>query len=448
MTGITASGVGSGLDVNSIVSQLVAAERAPADNRLASSSRAISAEISAIGSLRSAFSTLRTSLTALSSDATLNARKATAPSDANFTSTAGAGAATGSYQIEVLALASAQKLSSAGYTDADSTVGTGQLTLVSGDTTLVVDIDSEHATLGDIRDAINAKAAGKGVSATLVQADDGAHLVLTALDTGIANRITVTASGGDGGLAALAYDPAHANTQLTELSAATDAVVKADGYTRTSASNTLTDLVGGITLTLTKAAPGTAQPLTVNADPSTQKAAIKSFVSAYNASINTIAGTTAYNATTKVAAALNGDPLVLAASRSLRDTVSGQVSDLKAIGVTINKDGTLAFDEAAYTTAMASDPSPATRLFGGDASLAKALDTTLDALLDDDGQLDSRKDSLDRRSKSIDSDRTALDRRIDAFEQRTRAQFVALDGLVSKLQSTGNFLIQQLGLSG
>lgn len=448
MTGITASGVGSGLDVNSIVSQLVAAERAPADGRLDRSSRTVNAQISAIGSLRSAFSSLRTSLDALSSDATLNARKATAPSDANFSVSAGPAAATGNYQIEVLALASAQKLSSKAYANADATVGTGQLTLVTGDTTLVVDIDAEHSSLGDIRDAINAKAAGKDLAATLVQADDGAHLVLTALDTGTANAITVTTGGGDGGLAALAYDPAHANTQLGELSAANDAVVKADGYLRTSASNTVTDLVGGVTITLTKAAPGTVQQLTVNADQAAQKTAIKSFVSAYNASVNTIAGTTAYNATTKVAAALNGDPLVLSASRALRDTVSSQVGDLKAIGVTINKDGTLAFDEAAFTAAMASDPSPSARLFGGDASLAKALDATLDGLLDDDGQLDGRSDALAARTKRIENDRTALDRRMDAFEQRTRAQFVALDGLVAKLQSTGNFLIQQLGLSG
>lgn len=448
MTGITASGVGSGLDVNSIVSQLVAAERAPADGRLDRSSRTVNAQISAIGSLRSAFSSLRTSLDALSSDATLNARKATAPSDANFSVSAGPAAATGNYQIEVLALASAQKLSSKAYANADATLGTGQLTLVTGDTTLVVDIDAEHSSLGDIRDAINAKAAGKDLAATLVQADDGAHLVLTALDTGTANAITVTTGGGNGGLAALAYDPAHANTQLGELSAANDAVVKADGYLRTSASNTVTDLVGGVTITLTKAAPGTVQQLTVNADQAAQKTAIKSFVSAYNASVNTIAGTTAYNATTKVAAALNGDPLVLSASRALRDTVSSQVGDLKAIGVTINKDGTLAFDEAAFTAAMASDPSPSARLFGGDASLAKALDATLDGLLDDDGQLDGRSDALAARTKRIENDRTALDRRMDAFEQRTRAQFVALDGLVAKLQSTGNFLIQQLGLSG
>jgi len=97
---------------------------------------------------------------------------------------------------------------------------------------------------------------------------------------------------------------------------------------------------------------------------------------------------------------------------------------------------------------MASDPSPSARLFGGDASLAKALDATLDGLLDDDGQLDGRSDALAARTKRIENDRTALDRRMDAFEKRTRAQFVALDGLVAKLQSTGNFLIQQLGLSG
>jgi len=149
-----------------------------------------------------------------------------------------------------------------------------------------------------------------------------------------------------------------------------------------------------------------------------------------------------------VAAALNGDSLVRGASRDLRDQVSNQVSDLKAIGITIKKDGTLAMDDAAFDAAMASDPTPAARLFTGDASLAKGLGDTLDRLLDTGGQFEGRSDSLGRMTKALANDRSALDRRMDQVQARYRAQFVALDGLVSKLQSTGSFLMQQLGLSG
>ena len=176
--------------------------------------------------------------------------------------------------------------------------------------------------------------------------------------------------------------------------------------------------------------------------------AMRNVVNAYNASIATIATTTAYNPSTQVAAALNGDSLVRGASRDLRDQVSNQVSDLKSIGITIKKDGTLAMDDTAFDAGMASDPGPATRLFTGDASLAKGLGDTLDRLLDTGGQFEGRSDSLGRMTKALAKDRSALDRRMDQVQARYRAQFVALDGLVSKLQSTGSFLIQQLGLSG
>ena len=447
MSSMSAGGIGSGLDVNSIVQQLVAAERGPADARLDRTDRRLQAEVSAIGTLRAAFSGLRTAVDALSSNTAALARKTTLPDGAGLTASAASGAAIGHYQVEVLAVASAQKLSSGHYATADTQVGTGTLTLASGTTTFSVDIDDSNNSLGGLRDAINAKAAGKGLVATIVQADDGAHLVLGALSTGTANAITVSASGGDGGLAAFTYDP-PGTTSLTELNPATDAQVKVDGMLRTSASNSISDLIGGVTLNLTRAEPGTLRELVVSGDPAAQRSAARSFVNAYNASIATIATTTAYNPSTQVAAALNGDSLVRSASRDLRDQVSNQVTDLKAIGITIKKDGSLAMDDTAFDAGMASDPGPATRLFTGDASLAKGLGHTLDRLLDTGGQFEGRSDSLGRMTKALAKDRSALDRRMDQVQARYRAQFVALDGLVSKLQSTGSFLIQQLGLSG
>jgi flagellar hook-associated protein 2 len=447
MSTISAGGIGSGLDVASIVQQLVAAERAPTDGRLDRTDRQLQAQISAIGALRSAFSTLRTSVTALSSTDNTQARKGTLPEGAGFTAATSAGAAVGRYQVEVIALASAHKLSSAAYADNDTVVGTGRLTISSGDITLDVDLDGTSNTLIAVRDAINAKAAGKGVAATIVQADDGAHLVLNALSTGSANAIRVTTSGGDGGLAALVYDP-PTTTNLTQLDEALDSKVKVDTFERTSPTNTVSDLISGVTLTLTKAEVGTVREFTVASDPVAQRNAAKAFVNAYNASIGAIANTTSYNATTKVAAALNGDALVRGASSDLRNQVSAQVTDLKAVGISINKDGTLKMDDAAFDAAMAADASPATRLFVGPDSLATGLKTSLDLLLNDDGLLDGRSDGLDRRTKTLANQRTELDRRMTQVEARYRAQFVALDGLVAKLQSTGNFLTQQLGLLG
>lgn len=444
MAGIGSSSIGSGLDVASIVQQLVAADRAAPDARFDRTERQINARISAIGTLRSAFAALRTAVNALSSKDAAQARKVALPDAANFSATATAGASIGRYQVEVLALATAQKLGSGAYAGSDTHVGTGTLTIAAGESSLDVTIDAEHATLAGIRDAINAKAGGKTVAASIVVGDDGAHLVLNALSTGTANALIVTSSGGDGGLSALGYAP-PATGGMSELVAAADAAVKIDGFDRTSASNSLTDVISGVSLTLTKAEPGTVRELAINGDTSVQRNAAKSFVSAYNAAISAIASTTAYNSTTNVAAALNGDSMVRGAARELRDTVSANVSDLKAIGITTSKDGTLKLDEAAFDAAMAKDPAPATRLFGsGSDSLVGRLDGSLDRLLDDDGLLDNRSDGLTQRTRDLRKQRDALDFRMTQVEARYRAQFTALDSLVTSLQNTSNFLSQQL----
>ncbi len=438
---MTTIGSAGKLDVPTMVAQLVAADRAQADARLDRSQTQINAQLSAIGVLRSAFSALGTAVTALSSKDAAQARKVTLPAEANFAASAGPGAAVGRYRIEVESLATAQKLASGAYA-ADASVGTGQLTISAGETTLTVDIDAEHATLADIRDAINAKAGGKTVAASIVTGDDGAHLVLNAVDTGTAGALTVSASGGDGGLSTLAGG-------LSELVAAADARVKVDGFERTSSGNTLTDAVSGISLTLTKAEPGVVRELVVAADGSAQRGAAKGFVSAYNAAMSAIASTTSYNTTTQVAAALNGDAMVRNTARELRQAVSDSVVDLKALGITIDKDGMLKLDDAAFDAGMAKDPAAAARLFGGDAgSLAGKLDATLDRLVDPDGLLDGRKASLDARSKTVAGQRDALDFRMSQAEARYRTQFTALDTLLTSLQSSSDFLTQQLAAAG
>ena len=437
---MTTIGTAGKLDVPTMVAQLVAADRAQTDARYDRTERQITAQVSAIGTLKSAFSGLGTALTALSSKDAALARKISLPTDANFAATASPGAASGRYQIEVLA----QKLTSGAFATGDSVVGTGQLTIGSGDTSLVIDIDAGNGTLAGIRDAINAKAGGKTVTASIVTGDDGAHLVLNAVDSGSAGALTVTASGGDGGLGALAYDPSG-SSGLSELIAATDARVKVDGFERTSASNTLSDVISGVSLTLTKADPGVVRELGIAADGSLQRTAAKNFVSAYNAAIGAMASTTAYNPATKIGAALNGDSMVRNASRELRDTVSDNVTDLKALGITINKDGTLKMDDAAFDAGMSKDPAAASRLFSGSAgSLAGKLDATLEPLDDPHGLLDGRSPSHADRTKSLASQRDALDFRMTQAESRYRTQFTALDLLLTSLQTSSDFLTQQL----
>jgi len=429
------------LDVLGMVAQLVAADRAQPEARIARGEREVSSQISAIGTLRSAFSALGTAVAGLGSTDNVQARKATVPQDAGFSADARAGAAGGRYQVEVLALATAHKLSSGAFA-ADAAVGTGTLVISAGETTIEVPIDESNNTLAGIRDAINAAAAGRTLSASIVTGDDGPHLVLNALDTGSAGALRIAASGGDGGLSALAWDP-DGPSGMHELLAAADARVMVDGIERTSASNTLDDLIDKVGLTLTRAEPGTVHELRIDADPAAQRNAVKAFVSAYNAALGALGQVSSYNTATRTAAALNGDAMVRNTTRDLRNILSDNVTDLMALGVSISKDGTLTLDEAAFDKGLAADPATAARLFSAE-GMAGRLDGVVDRLIDPEGLLAGRTENLNARNKALANQRSALDFRMSQAEARYRTQFTALDLLLTSLQTSSDFLSQQL----
>jgi flagellar hook-associated protein 2 len=438
---------GGSIDPTSMAAQLVAAERAPTDARYTATAIKISSQVSAVSTLRSAFSALNSAISALTSKTTTDARSVTLSSSTSFSATASAGTAQGSYSVEVISLATAQKLSSTGFDARDSVIGTGNLSIQFGDTALSVDIASPDNTLVAIRDAINAAAGGKGVAASIVTGDDGAHLVMTSLGGGTANAITVTASGGDGGLSVLNYGNGGTGG-MAELVAASDAQIKVDGVLRTSSSNTVTNLVDGVTFNLTAASPGTTTQMTVATDTTAQLTAVKSFVEKYNAALSAMNTTTSYNSTTQVAAALNGDSMVRGTSRQLRDLIGNNVVDLKAMGITIAKDGVLTLSDSAFTTAMAKDSSALTRVFGsGTDTMVSGMSTVLKGLTTSGGLLDSRSDSLSAKTRKLDAQKDALNVRMAAAEARYKAQFTALDTLMTQLQSTSDFLTQQLAKS-
>lgn len=440
MSGVAAAG---SIDAASMASQLVAAERAAPDARLDRTERQVNAQVSAVGTLRSAFSALRTAVNALASNTAALARSTKLTSDVQLSATAGAGAPVGSYQVEVLSLASAQKIASAGFASGGSAVGTGTLTIAAGSQSFDIAIGDDDSSLESIRDAINATA-GEAVQASIVRDDVGSRLVLSSRASGTANALTVATSGGNGGLAALAWPPG-AGSGMVESAAATDARIRVDGFERTSASNTIADMLPGLTMVLKKAEPGTIIGMEVGFDSAARLAAVKSFVNAYNVSLASISTVTSYNTETSVAAALNGDSMVRGTARSLRDTVGADVTALKTIGISIAKDGTLTLDEAKFGSAVAANPDAASALFaGGEGTIGHGIDATLDRLLDAGGSLDSRSEALTSRTRQVEQQRAALDRRMSMAEARYKAQFIALDSMITKLQNTSTFLSQQL----
>lgn len=449
---IVTNGLGSGLDINGLVTQLVQAEGAPRQTALARKESTLQARLSAFGSFRGAAEKFRSAVARLKDTASFQARKATSADTTRFTASATTTASEGSYAIEVVRLAQQHKLAAAPVSAATTVVGTGTLSLTVGSTTSNVVIDSSNQTLAGIRDAINGMAANPGVQATIITATDGARLVLTATATGQANAIKVTQSGGNGGLAVLAYDPANNLTALTQLQAAQDSRVLINGYAAEAATNTVSGALEGVTLTLVAAStPGESKGLNVELDKAGTRTAVTDFVAAYNQLVSALKGAGTYDATSKRGGPLLGDSTLrdfTAAVRRELGTAAGTAGDpfrrLAEVGVSVQLDGTMAVDNTRLDAALAGNFDAVGKVFAGASGYARRMDALLERYVGTTGLIETRTQGLQSSLKDIDAQRTALQARMASVEARLRKQYNALDGVLAQMKQTSNYLSQQL----
>lgn len=451
MAGIQASGVGSGLDINSLVTQLVSAENASRSAPILRRETAATTKISALGTLKGALGAFKGALTPLRNLEVFSARKATSADTTRLSATASSAAAAGSYDIEVMNLATAHRLSSDPYlTGADTAIGYGSLAITVGDESFDVEIPQEANTLEAIRDAINNAPDNTGVQATLLNGTEGTRLILTSRKTGAEHAIKVVASGGDGGLAALDYDPSG-TMNLEERDQAKDALVKISGFEVSSATNVIGDAVEGVTINLLKAEVGVKTTLNVSFDTASVTTRIQSFVTEYNNMQAAVSKLGSYDAASKSAGPLLGDSLLRSIEQDMRrgltNPVTGLTSDytvLASIGITTTASGTLELDAAKLTKALDSDPDAVAHLFGSENGVAARLYAQVDKRLASSGDLESRNTSLKRDLDQISDDKEAVALRVAQIEARYRKQFTALDSLLSQLQTTSSYLAQQL----
>ncbi|MEA5123916.1 flagellar filament capping protein FliD [Xanthomonas floridensis] len=427
---------GSGLDIPTLVSTLVSRRKDPAAAVINKAGTAATTKLSAISQVKSSMTTLKTALDKVTGSADTPAFKATVQTDAGFTASATSTAAPGNYSVEVVKLATAQKLSSGAYV-ADATVGSGTLTLAYGDKSITVDVSGTDK-LTDIAAAINKAAGGKGVTASVVTANDGQHLVFNAIDTGTKGALTVSAS--DPSLNALAFGNG-ATGGMTEAVAAADALVRVDGFERTSSSNTITDLVPGAVLNLTKAAEGTKFSLSIAPDSSSLKGNLTAFAAAYNTANTLLTKSSSYDAATKTASALTGDSLVRGLQTQLRSQVAGNLNELKALGLTLDKDGVMSFDGSKFDAAINADPDAAASVLGKDSKFGAGMAKLLDANLNvNNGALTLRSDTLNKEIKGYENELDDLDTRMEKLSDMYTKQFTAMEKMITQLQGSTSSL--------
>lgn len=449
---ISATGLGSGLDVESIVSQLMAIERRPLV-QLQTRQVEFDVKLSAYGQLRSAIAALQAPLEKLADTAAYEAFSATSTDEEVFTATASGNAAEESHSIEVNALAQRHRLASMTFDGSDTVVGTGTLTISVGADAFDLEIDTTNSTVAGIRDAINGAPDNSGVKASVINVDGGSVLILTSSETGAANNIEVSVSGdGDGddkdadGLSRLVYAETggkknKGKQNLTEIEPAQDAEFKVDGFAVTSASNEVADVIAGVTLKLVAEGSGT---VTVERDTSNIASNVEELVSAYQSLHTTV--------TELRGGALSAESLLLSAESGIRqlfsepvDGIEGGLSYIFELGLSFDKDGVLSLDDAKLSEMLETRFDDVVGFFtNGSNGFAERLDVFLDRYVQGGGAIDSRTDGLNRRSRSIDSQIERLEFRLSQTEARIRSDFTALDTLVSQLEVTSNFLLQQL----
>jgi flagellar hook-associated protein 2 len=430
--GISSPGIGSGLDVNNIVSKLMSVETLPL-TALTKKETSYNAKISALGSLKSVLADLQTASAAMNSAAGLAAFKGTLSDTSIATATPGAAALEGTYSLEVSKLAQAQVM----YTASNPSLVDGTLTINVGSGSAGVVNVSATDSLTDVADRINADTTLKTqIKASVVDN----KLVLESKTTGAANIISVSGAATN----PLENLDAFNTASLTQARAAQDAEFKVNGIAIQRSSNTVTDAISGVTLTLKKATTS-ATELNVARDVSTAQTALTNFVAAYNAANSTITSLGSYSNGAALAgeSSLRGvQSQVRSILRTVPSALSGAtVTSMSQLGVKMQKDGTLVFDATMLTSAFQSDP---TSVADAVAAYGTAMEDATDAMTGTFGLVSSRIEGLSRSLKDIDLRKETLSARLANIELRYRTQFTALDGMMSSMTATSSFLTQQI----
>ncbi|MBS1156173.1 MAG: hypothetical protein H6R07_2097 [Proteobacteria bacterium] len=510
MAGITGAGT---IDVESLVTQLMVAEKKPL-TKLASKEATLQSKISMIGQFKSLISGLQSTATGLQNLGKLNGIKATVGNTTALSVTATNEATAASYSLDVLQLAKAQQVvsKSGTFTSASDVlvaagtqsgtgvgVATAKLSINFGtvaagnftaDTTKLKEISiavgAGGITLQNVADAING--GDYGVKASLISDKSGSvRLALNGDDTGAENAFKLDVSYLDSLGASITpaatpalstkldFNPAQTSTYLEIPSGGTavDSKVNLNGVEITRASNTIDDAVDGLTFTLkTTTIPdgsttSTPTTVTVARDAGAISTQLKTFVDSYNQIASAIKSTTGYNAETKVAGALQGDPTIRGMQTQLRSLVNSTFGDgtnstktLSSLGISFKKDGTLALDSTKLSTAVANDLDGVIEFLGAfdqtvstvapnssKDGFAYKLEQLTKSMLADDGLIDSKLDGLNKIVKDVEKQYERVESRLVQIEKRYRAQYTAMDTAVSNMQNLSGYVTQLLNMT-
>ena len=454
-------GAGSGLNTASIVEDLVEAERAPTEKRLADRQERLQTEISALGQMRSVLGEFEEGVRGLDDPDNYAAIDGSSRDSGVADITVGDSALPGAHDVDVQQLAQSQRLATVPgvFESSSDPVGTGQLVIVLGDgREQTVTIGDDDATLLGIRDAINRQA--EGVTASIVDDGAGPRLSLMTAESGEHNAVLgvdVRQGEDDSGdlypfLFAVTDDDRGGEGVggMRQIRAAQDAVATIDGLTVTRSENRIEDAIEGATLTLNDVGSTRVE---IKEREGLIEERVQSFVEAYNVVRDQFNQLSHYNPETEESGPLQGDAtlrgiemrLSRAATEPLPALEGMPIQALTDIGIMTQRNGGLELDAARFQQAVAQHPDLVTQLFTDkEDGVAVRMQRLLDESRGADSAIGVRTSGLESQLERIEDDRERLDRRMEKVGERLRREFTAMDKAVAEFNQTSEFLEQRL----
>lgn len=454
----TSTGIGSGLKITEIVTALVDADKAAKQKQITTQTAKNNASLSGVSQLKLALENFQATLKTLGDTTTpaFQGFSATSSNETAVKATADSTAVAGSYSIAVQKLATGSKVATVALTAGEaSAIPSGELTISQNGTSTKVKIDST-STLQQVRDEINKQMLGTGTTANIVNDANGSRLVFTSSNTGAGTDISVSGDANIGTLLDIDGTKKMSATgtpqnpgagAISEL--AQDAEFTVDGLKLTSAKNTVSNAVSGLSLDLQSDAVGKTSTVVVAPNVSGMQKSAQSFVDSYNALVSlvsTLTKGTMSSTNQFTAAPMTGDSTprnLLAAIRKEIATATSAtgLNSLAQLGITTQQgDGTLRLDSAKFSAAVSDKKFGAQvqDLFTGSDGLVGRIGKAVDVFTKPDGILALKKSSLDKITTRLDNDKEALDRRVETMTATLTKKYNAMDLAVAQLKATAS----------
>ncbi|NVZ69582.1 flagellar filament capping protein FliD [Pseudomonas costantinii] len=447
MAGTTISGVGSGIDIQAIVTSLVNAEKLPKQDQINTQSKNVAATLSSIGKVKAALDAFRGALTTMGSDNSFSGLTGASSDEKVATMTLGTGATNGKFSLIVSQLAQPSKLSTINFSGGETTV----VNKTDKTTTLTISQSGKNfdlsippgATLQRVRDSINAQFSSVGLGANILTDSNGSRLVLTSINGGVGSDITMSGNS-------------VISTGYKVINSPQNAKYTIDGFASESKSNNINDAISGVSIKLLTTSPlvstgdaspnATRTPLTLSIDTNTSalKSGVKGFIDTYNALLKVIKAETAVTidaAGRPVAATLTGDTTMRTLQSVIRKELNllsstGTLKSLAQFGVLTDKTtGSLSINDKSWNKAILTNAADVSSIFNGKSGLLARLSIATDIYAKPTtGILAGRSDALSYKLNDLTKQQSTLDKRIAGLQTSLTSKYAAMDSLVAQLR--------------